>query len=516
MAENIVPMPVASKNVPMMIDIQTQECIDMNIKMLGMKPVTNTISFEKGDIPTDDGLFSRSIFGVSQEERRKTFAYINLNTKIIHPQVYEILVALQQNIKNVCAGEGSWKVDDKGHLVAVPTNSPEYDPNNTGLSWFVENYHKIKFESNKSLERKERLEEIKTFSPDQIFIDKWVVMPVFYRDAEGGTGPKKLPPINNDYINLIRYAKSLEMESLGFVSNMAKFNIQTTCVSIHRYFRSLIEKSGGFFKQYVVGKAPDYGARAVISCAVLDHYDKPSECPIDINYTGIPLSQVLVTLLPFIKRWIHNYMEDYFNSTGGKVAVLNKKGETTYVDAIDPMSQYTGDYIVKRINGWIDNFESRFDPVTIETDAGTMGLVFTGRTYQHDRDNPNAATISNRVMTWCDLLYIAAVECAGDKHVWITRYPVTGMNGTFPSRIHVMSTVKTMKCKIPLYGVERIYEHYPVIDPDAPKPVVATSFNDTINMSNLYLEGLNGDSSVRSPFDSNIDDNKSVNAKQAV
>ena len=63
-----------------------------------------------------------------------------------------------------------------------------------------------------------------------------------------------------------------------------------------------------------------------------------------------------------------------------------------------------------------------------------------------------------------------------------------------------------------LYGIDKEYDHYPVIDPDAPKPVVATSFNDTINMTNLYLEGLNGDSSVRSPFDSNIDDNKSVNA----
>lgn len=513
MPETIVPMPVVSPSVSMMVDIQTQECIDMNIKMLGMKPVTNTISFEKGDIPTDDGLFSRSIFGVSQEERSRTFAYINLNTTIIHPQVYEILVALQQNIKKVCAGEGSWKVDSKGHLVPIPNDSPEYDTSSTGLSWFIENYPKIKFETNKSAERKERLEELKTFKPDQIFINKWVVMPVFYRDAEGGSGPKKLPPINNDYINLIRYAKSLEIESLGFVSNMAKYNIQTTCVSIHRYFRGLIEKSDGFFKQYVVGKAPDYGARAVISCSVLDHYDKPSDCPIDLNYTGIPLSQVLITLLPFIKRWIFNYMEDFFTSTGGKmISVIDRNGNPCNVDIVDPMSQFNSDYIVKRINGWIDNFESRFDPVTVDTDAGEMKLIFTGRTYQHDRDNPNASSIINRVFTWCDLLYIAAVECAGDKHVWITRYPITGMNGTFPSRIHVLSTVNTTKCKIPIYGIDKEYDHYPVIDPNAPKPVVASSFNDTINMTNLYLEGLNGDSSVRSPFGSNIEDNKSVNA----
>ncbi len=488
---------VVSPTTPMQIDIQTQKCIDTNIKLLDMKPVTNTISFERGNIPTDDGLFSKSIFGITQEERRKTFAYIDLHTKIIHPQIYEVLTFLQQNIKTVCSGKGSWKIDSDNQLVPVPEDSPEYNPNNTGMDWFIKNYSKIKFKKNKSRERAERLALLETFGPDEIFIDKWVVMPVFYRDAESsaGGGPKKLPPINNQYIDLIRYAKSLEMETVGFVSNIAKFNIQTTCLAIHRYFRGIIEKSGGFFKQYVVGKAPDYGARAVISCMVLDQYDKPSECPIDMNSTGIPLSQVLITLLPFIKRWVYHYFDDFFVSTGDRMTTYSSKtGKYESVLLDNPRDKYTSEYIVKRINGWIDNFESRFDPVLMPVEGGKeLPVAFTGRTYQMDRDNPKAATISNRVLTWCDILYMAAVEVSGDKHVWITRYPIISYNGTFPSRIHVMSTVNTMKCVMPIHGIEKIFPYYPVIDPTLPKEVVATSFNDTINMSNLYLEGIGGD-----------------------
>ena len=63
----------------------------------------------------------------------------------------------------------------------------------------------------------------------------------------------------------------------------------------------------------------------------------------------------------------------------------DKTGKTEFVDITDPMSQFTGDYIVKRINGWIDNFESRFDPVMVPLKDGTeKALVFRGRPFAND------------------------------------------------------------------------------------------------------------------------------------
>ena len=81
------------------------------------------------------------------------------------------------------------------------------------------------------------------------------------------------------------------------------------------------------------------------------------------------------------------------------------------------------------------------------------------------------------------------VEATADKHVWISRYPILDYFGTFPSRISVMSTKKTMYMKV--NGKE--YEAYPNIDLNMTKSDVSTYFLDTVTMSNVYLDMIGGD-----------------------
>ena len=491
---------VVQDGVPMKLNLMTQEIMEMNIKLLHIKEVDNPICFERGTIPTVGGLFSEVVFGTTSEERRKTWGYINLNTKLIHPYIYEVLIRIQQNIEQICRGEGSWKVNSKGLIVPVKESDPDYNPDNTGIDWFIDNYTKIKFPRNQSGERDERLDLLETFTPEEIFIDKWMVIPVFYRDVETRDGPPQIPQIDKEYQNLIRYSRSVQQETIPFVNIMAKYNIQRTLVNIRKYFQSLIEKSDGFFHQYVMGKNPDYGARSVISCAVLNQYDKPSEDPIDMTHTGIPLAQVCIMLFPFVRRWVHNYIENNFSIASRK----NIPGDApdTTVEYGDVMSMYTPDFIKKKIDNWIDNYESRFDPVEIPLKDGTMVKVaFRGKPYANDPSNVKASTLSNRYFTWTDLLYIAAVEVAENKVVWITRYPIAGYMNSINTMIHVMSTSKTM----PVLLDGKVYKFYPVIDVTLPKRVVATSFNDTVNMSNVYLAAMNGDYdgdtvSMRCPF----------------
>ena len=96
-------------------------------------------------------------------------------------------------------------------------------------------------------------------------------------------------------------------------------------------------------------------------------------------------------------------------------------------------------------------------------------------------------------MTWTDLLYIAAEECSEDKYAWVTRYPLTSYLGTFPTKIHVLSTVRTAPYKMIVNGDERIYKYYPIIDVNKSTLEVSISFNETVNMANLMLETIGGD-----------------------
>lgn len=485
-------MSTVGPDTPMKLNIQTQSIIDNNIKILKLGQVTNTVSFEKGDIPTTTGLFSEIIFGTTQDERRNKWGWIDLKTKVIHPYIYEVLTRIQQNIDKCCRGEGVWRIDSHHQLVPAKPTDPDYNEDNTGMDWFIENYSKIKFRRNGSRERDERLDFLATFAPGEIFIDKWFVMPVFYRDVENKSGSKmQIPPINDLYIDVIRYANSIEMETIGFINNMAKYNLEKTLIAIRKKFQSLLEKSKGFFHQYVMGKNPDYGIRSVISCAVLDQYDKPDECPIDMIHSGIPLAEVCTAVFPFIVRWISNFMTNSFEASTNIIPVIDKSGKpTSLYKPEDVMSMYTPEFIKKKINKWIDNYESRFDPVEIPMSDGKLHHVaFTGVPYSGRPSNINAATISKRAFTWTDLLYIAAEECVNDKTIWIVRYPMASHMNTFPSKVHVLSTINTM----PILLNGKVYKWYPVVTPGAPKKVVSTAFNDTVTMSNMYLDAMTGD-----------------------
>lgn len=503
MPENNI-MATVGPNSPMQLNLQTQDVIEMNIDMLKLGQVSNPISFERGDIPTVNGLFSDLIFGTTQEERRRNWGWIDLRTKVFHPYIYEVLCRVQLNIDKCCKGEGVWKIDKHHQLVPAKEGEEGYNEENTGMDWLIENFKYIHFRRNLSRERDERLDLLATLKPEEFFIDKWLVIPVFFRDVENRTGSNmKIPPVNNEYVDLIRYANSIETETIGFFNNMAKYNMQKTLVAIRKRFQQLVEKSKGFFHQSIMGKSQDYGFRSVISCAVLNDYDKPQDCPIDIIHTGIPLAEVCVGLFPFIRRWIINYMTSSFEMATNQFPIIsNEDGKIASVKVDDVMSMYTPEYVKKRIDKWIDNYESRFDPVEIPCDDGKLHkIAFRGVPYSGRPSSPEASTISNRPFTWTDLLYIAAEDCVKDKTTWIVRYPIVTHMSTFPSKIHVMSTVKTM----PVLLDGKIYKWYPVVDPNAPKKVVSTSFNDTVNMSNMYLDVMNGDYdgdtiSARIPF----------------
>ena len=92
-------------------------------------------------------------------------------------------------------------------------------------------------------------------------------------------------------------------------------------------------------------------------------------------------------------------------------------------------------------------------------------------------------------MTWTDLFYQAAVETLSDKYVYITRYPISSYNSIFPSLCRPLSTIDTVPAII--NGVE--YRWYPVIDLNTPTGKISNLFNDTVCMSDLYLDALGGD-----------------------
>lgn len=481
--------PYVSDTTSMKIDLIGDTFIDANIKMLDLQPVTNPQRFEKGSIPTADGLFSPYIFGHTPEERRTQFAYIDLHCKVFHPYAYEVIKRMWSKIDKVASGEGSWEIDTEGNISEVPDG----DPDNTGMDWLVENFRKIVFKTTGSHIRDERMKLIDSLKDDELFISKWLVIPVFYRDVQIIGGTQNIPPINKNYTKLIQYANSVIKDP--YFSNIAKYNIQMQLVTIRQYGQTLVEKKRGFFKRSVLGKTIDYGFRSVISVFYIDSADKPEENPIDIFHTGVPLAQCCVLFYPFIKRYVSEFIRQTVESMGDRYPVYDEKENkiVKYLNFKDPLSYYNSDKIQEIIDQFIGTPATRFRPVELPVDLdGTTAMLpihFSGHGKNEKIKDIKTPQLYNRVLTWTDLLYMAAVDTLYDKHVYITRYPLEDYFGTFPSRVFVLSTMKTM----PMIYNERNYPFYPQIDPSLPEAEVSTLFNDTVTMDNTYLKGLGGD-----------------------
>lgn len=476
----------------MKIDLITDDVIDAN----QLEPVTSPIFFEKGSIPDANGLFSELIFGTTQLQRKTILAYLPIGHKVFHPYVYEVLLRIYRNIDKIARGIGCWEIVD-GNFVEIKEDDERYNENQTGMDWLVENFDKIDFKKGNSYMRNERVDFINFTKKDkQVFITKYPVIPVFYRDVDSSSGKNKVPEINDLYANVIRYANSLSKETINYVNNEILYKIQITLVEIRKMGQRLVEKKGGFFKQGVLGKNPDYGARSVISVPLMNHASKPSDMQIDILHAGVPIAQCCALGFPIVSRWISEFFRKEFESKGSNYPVMTDDGKggtkIEYKPLDDPLEFYNQNYIKKKIDAYANTYSVRFEPIEVpvkDNSGKKYYLTCKGLIEPAEATNPLNSSISNRPFTWTDLLYIACYESLQDKHIYVTRYPLTDYFGTFPNKIVPLSTIKTFPVKIG----DRVYPNYPVVTMGLDEDTISTIFIDTLSFSNTYLKGLGGD-----------------------
>lgn len=478
-------------NPSMKIELLT----DASIKKAKIRQITNPINFMNGTDPTPDGLFSNEIFGDTPDRRRRQCGYIDLHEKFFHPFVFEIISALiPKKFQRCASGVGSWVINDGVLIEVTDRDSPLYNEDNSGIRWLVKHYHEIIFEKNASFTRNDRIDMLKHLTDDEIFITKWLVIPVFYRDVDFSNGKRSVPELNNMYGDLIRYTNGLD-DAFNFFSNSLVYNIQTRLVDIRKYGQKLVEKKYGFFHKAILGKNTDRGSRDVISVPTMNHYETPSQNPVDIFHTGIPVAKCLVMGYDFIMRYCLNFFANNFRNVKEYPVYQLTDGRYQVIGSVPIKSQverFNTKFIDKKIKRYMMSHATRFEPITILTAEGKeIPIHFSGLLQPMNGVNvdkiPNS--IVSRPMTWTDLFYMAAVDTLSDKYVYITRYPVEDYSHIFPTKCTPVSTLNT----IPVMVDGRFYSNYPVIDLTLPPEKIATKFIDTVTMSNLFLDALGGD-----------------------
>lgn len=468
--------------------------IDKLVKLNNIKPVTNPVSFDKGLYPSKDGLFSTEIFGTTSAERKRTCGYIPLGRKFISPKAYITLKQLNRKFVDLVAGTKSFSINN-GELV-------EDEDGGTGIEWLYKNWENISFQKNDSQKRNQKIDLLGSVSKDEIFIDKFLVVPPFYRDvnlqqvADGGS--PRIPEVTNLYAAIIRNANVLRSsDTFDFMTNALVGKTQDLLVEVYNMWKSKLEKKYGYIRKFLLGKSVSWCSRVVITADV-ESDESPDDHRVDFFHTGVPLSHTISMTTPFIMYWIKRFFKTRLYDNKDKFPIVDRKtGNTIYVKLENPEVYYNDEYIEKQMDRYINNPSSRFDKIEVpikRSEREKYGLkspvyvTFTGykgklTTMQKEEDK------IERAMTWTDLFYLAAKDVTEDKHIIVTRYPVLDFLGTFITKVTILSTRYTMPMII--NGV--LYEDYPIVDFSIKPERLDSYFMDSFKLNPLYLPGIGGD-----------------------
>lgn len=487
------------------LDVYMVDPDDFIKKNPSTKEITSSIFFTRLGQPDPEGLLSNEIFGLTKEERSGIYGYINLNDYFLQPLAYKKLYRLDRKFKDIIFGTKRYTINSSGELIE------DDEKGKTGLKWLKSNFDSIKLKANGSDARKKHINWIKK-NRKVLFINKLLVLPAYYRDVNTeSTGMVSVGEINELYANIISNVRGIkDTQDFGIdVSDSIRGRIQEGILAVYDWIcgnaNSLLEgstglsKKNGIIRRAGLSKTTDFGARLVISAPDLK-VETLDDMLVDCQHAAVPLASLLANFLPFIifqvKRWIDNEL------TGDIAAYNRKTGKVEYITVDDIQMQFTEDVIKDQIDNFIHGYSDRLAPFIFKWNNRDINLKFQG-TYATDKDNEQGIKTGtnivdkqnlttgdiDRVITWCDIFYMAAVEATRDKCILVTRYPIDSMYNQFPSQIIVASTNETE----PMYYKGTFYKYYPKIRPEDIGSNTSNTFVDTLRVSNLMLKIILGD-----------------------
>lgn len=472
--------------------LDTEEFIKSN----NMQEITDPIFFIKDGVPTEKGLLSNEIFGITKDDRANIYAYIDLGDWFMHPLCYKLWSRMDSRIIAIAYGTKYFRVDDSGDLVEDPNGE-------TGIKFLHDNIDKIKIKDTESFRRGEHIKFLYA-NKKKMFIKKYIVIPPFYRDVNSSGGARGVGVLNKYYSSLLIATRSLkETQDYGlFMSNAVNGRIQSIIVSIYDCLAGTsknkddgpgLSKKTGYVRNTAISKTADYGTRLVLSAPNL-RVEKLEDLMTDIDYGALPLASALTNFYPFILFYVRRFFDNEFG-VQGLYPMINDKGEVESVRVKDPRIAFSDEVIEKQVKRFIHGFSNRFIPVEITLENGvSMYVGFKGTMTDSDSINkPNqksdSPSVFTRRLTWCDVFYIAAVEATRDKHILITRYPIDSAYNQIPLKPRISSTKKICKMQIE----STYYPYYPYIREKDIGANTSNLFVDTFVMSNLHLKKMVGD-----------------------
>ena len=463
--------------------------VDDFVKKNNLVEITNPVIFDASSNPTSDGLLSNTIFGITKESRASTFAYISLKKKFLQPLVYRIWSKVDSKIKSVIHGIGTYSIDKSGNIIEDPKGD-------NGIDFLRKNLDKIKFRETDSIKR-ERYIKFLNDNRKNFFTDKLIVIPPFFRDIKVDGGKISVGDINKLYINIMVSASAIgDSTEYGFsIGKSVEGRLQEGLIEIYKWFGTGTDSNPngglpgkfGVIRRANLSKTTDYATRLVMSAPKLD-VENIEDIRADFDYSVLPMTSAAANFFPFVIFHMRRFFENEFIGDT-KYPILDKDGTIIYGEIEDYQIQFSDEVLKKELDRFIHGYSDRFRPVKVlcrvKGKQEYLDLKWKGF-YKE----PDVKALKNeRPLTWCDVIYMACEEAVKDRMILITRYPIDTFYNEFATKIRLSSTIETEEAVFD----NVVYTHYPKIRKEDIGKDTSSSFIDTMNICNGYLDSIGGD-----------------------
>jgi len=259
----------------------------LNMKEFTQKlvPVTTTEYFTRAGEFHIGGLFSETIFGITDRERTDTFSYIDLYAKVIHPEALKILIRLDGKISKFISTEQNFSLNENGSLTVDEKGV-------TGISAFIKLFPDIKFRIETS--DRDKLHQVvqRAYQNNTLFLDRLPVIPPEHRPAfKDEDGNWTMDSMNDVYLSVMR--KALQVRSAigsGPLFDILNYSLQEVVIEHHKYIHTKVAKKQGIIRSQLLSKRVDFSGRAVIT---------PGP-DLKVNEIGVPFRMAVGLFEPFI------------------------------------------------------------------------------------------------------------------------------------------------------------------------------------------------------------------------
>lgn len=485
------------------------------IKVNELQEVDDPLFFSRSNAPTPTGLLSNEIFGISKDDRSTIFAYIHLaGETFMHPLAYKIWCRLDGNVKLCVYEMDTFSFDrESGKL--------KQDPNGkNGIKFLKEVLNKMDFKKTNSEKRNIKTTFLEKFR-DRLFIDDFVVIPAGYRDVDTDGSGKNVGvgEINKMYNSIIRDCKALkESGDYGLTLNGSlRGRIQDTIVKVYDFIAfgkdpitgiesqaSGLSRKLGLIRRAGMKKSFDWGARLVI-CTQNLRKENLDDLQVDLDSIGLPLAAICANFYPYMLFHIRQWFSNNFSDDDEVLGYDPNKKKVTNVHIKDWREFYSDERIKEELDRFMHGSSNRFiaieAPIAEESPRGTVPyLMFKGYGVEDEKaaeallqdgqpEEGYKFSIHERPLTWCDLIYRAAMEITKDKMTLVSRFPIDCYWNQYPAKIKVISTIDTE----PMVVNGKYYKEYPKIRPEEINKNTSNKFVDVALPNNVRLDSIGGD-----------------------